>query len=192
MTQINDYTAKATPIDSDQFILQETSAGLTKKTLWSSIKTTLKTYFDTLYTNATIASTAEAQAGTSDTTLISPLKMREGFNAAGTAPVYACRAWVNFDGSGTVAINGSGNVSSITDNAAGDYDVNFTTAIEDVDYAVVFGGSRVEGSVTSQYPPIVNSRAVGVTNIFTGVPSGSGNTLYSKSDHDLVCVAIFR
>ena len=83
-----------------------------------------------------IASTAQAQAGTDDTTAISPLKLREGFNASGTAPVYACRAWVNFNGTGTVAIRSSGNVSSITDNNTGDYTVNFTTAMPDADYAV--------------------------------------------------------
>jgi len=59
-------------------------------------------------------------------------------NASGSAPVYACRAWVNFNGKGTVAIRASGNVSSITDNGAGDYTVNFTTAMSDADY-IVFG-----------------------------------------------------
>ena len=57
------------------------------------------------------------------------------FNASGSAPVYAARAWVNFNGTGTVAIRASGNVSSITDNAAGNYTVNFTTAMQDADYA---------------------------------------------------------
>jgi hypothetical protein len=46
-------------------------------------------------------------------------------------PSFDCRAWVNFNGTGTVAIRASGNVSSITDNAAGDYTVNFTTAMPD-------------------------------------------------------------
>jgi hypothetical protein len=59
------------------------------------------------------------------------------FNASGSAPVYACRAWVNFNGSGTVAIRASGNVSSITDNGTGDYTVNFTTAMSDVNYNVI-------------------------------------------------------
>jgi hypothetical protein len=58
------------------------------------------------------------------------------FNASGSAPVYACRAWVNFDGTGTVAIRASGNVSSITDNGTGDYTVNFTTAMPDANYSI--------------------------------------------------------
>ena len=48
-----------------------------------------------------------------------------------------CRAWVNFNGTGTVAIRASFNVSSITDNGTGDYTVNFTTALADANYAVV-------------------------------------------------------
>jgi hypothetical protein len=54
----------------------------------------------------------------------------------GTAPVYAARAWVNFNGQGTVAIRASGNVTSITDNGTGDYTVNFTTAMPDANYCV--------------------------------------------------------
>jgi hypothetical protein len=50
---------------------------------------------------------------------------------------YFCRAWVNFNGTGTVAIRSSGNVSSITDNGTGDYTVNFTTNMPDADYAII-------------------------------------------------------
>jgi hypothetical protein len=93
----------------------------------------------------TIASTAEAQAGTNNTNFLTPLRLREGFNASGTAPVYACRAWVNFNGTGTVAIRASGNVSSITDNGTGDYTVNFTTAMTDANYASCFTSGRGTG-----------------------------------------------
>jgi hypothetical protein len=49
------------------------------------------------------------------------------------------KAWVNFNGSGTVAINSDFNVSSITDNNTGDYTVNFSTALANANYAVSFG-----------------------------------------------------
>jgi len=49
---------------------------------------------------------------------------------------YSCRAWVNFNGTGTVAIRASGNVTSITDNGTADYTVNFTTAMSDTNYSV--------------------------------------------------------
>jgi hypothetical protein len=66
------------------------------------------------------------------------LKFDSGYGSA--APAYGCRAWVNFNGTGTVAIRGSGNVSSITDNGTGDYTVNFTTAMVDANYAAFAGG----------------------------------------------------
>lgn len=53
----------------------------------------------------------------------------------------SAKAWVNFNGTGTVAIRRAFNVSSITDNGTGDYTVNFTNAMVDANYAVVtFGG----------------------------------------------------
>jgi hypothetical protein len=62
----------------------------------------------------------------------------------GSAPSYTCRAWVNFNGTGTVAIRASGNVSSITDNGTGDYTVNFTTAMPDVNYSALTTGDNID------------------------------------------------
>ena len=62
------------------------------------------------------------------------------FQANGTQIGTLCRAWVNFNGTGTVAIRASFNVSSITDVGVGQYTVNFTTALPDVNYAVTAGG----------------------------------------------------
>ena len=56
-------------------------------------------------------------------------------NATGSAPIYACRAWVNFNGN-TESIRASGNVSSITDNGAALYRINFSTALPDANYVV--------------------------------------------------------
>jgi hypothetical protein len=60
-------------------------------------------------------------------------KFNSGYGSVATA--YGCRAWVNFNGTGTVAIRASGNVTSITDNGTGDYTVNFATALSDANYA---------------------------------------------------------
>ena len=47
------------------------------------------------------------------------------------------KAWVNFDGSaGAVSVRGSFNVSSVAENATGDYTINFTTAMSNANYAV--------------------------------------------------------
>ena len=56
--------------------------------------------------------------------------------ASGSAPSYSARAWVNFQGTGTVTIRANGNVSSITDEGTGQYLVNFTTAMADANYSV--------------------------------------------------------
>ncbi len=66
-------------------------------------------------------------------------------------PAYDCRAWVNFNGTGTVAIRGSGNVSSITDNGVGNYTVNLTTAMPDGSYSCVVGGTRTSDSATDNF-----------------------------------------
>jgi hypothetical protein len=60
--------------------------------------------------------------------------------------VYTAKAWVNFNGVGTVAIRGSGNVSSITDNGTGDYTVNFTVAMADANYCVNGSASRSDNA----------------------------------------------
>jgi hypothetical protein len=62
-------------------------------------------------------------------------QFNSGYGSSATA--YGCRAWVNFNGTGTVAIRASGNVSSITDNGTGNYTVNFTTAMPDANYSAV-------------------------------------------------------
>jgi len=106
----------------------------------------------------------------------------------GTAPMHACRAWVNFDGTGTVAIRASGNVSSITDNGVGDYTVNFTTDMEDVNYAAT--ANWTNGSSSSRNgqdgPAIPVTYAVGSLRILLS-DGGAG-----ARDGSTVSVAIFR
>ena len=106
-------------------------------------------------------------------------------HASGSAPMYACRAWVNFNGTGTVAIRASGNVSSITDNGKGDYTVNFTTNMEDANYSVQV---TADHGVTDRflYQPARISKAVSYYH-FRQV--GGSNII---RDSDSFNVAIFR
>ena len=76
---------------------------------------------------------------------MSTLKV-DNLQTTGGAGLYPARAWVNFNGSGTVAIRGSGNVSSITDNGVGQYTVNFSTAITDANYATSVTSDLDNGS----------------------------------------------
>ncbi len=76
----------------------------------------------------------------------------------GTAPAYACRAWVNFNGTGTVAIRASGNVSSITDRGVGQYTINFTTAMSDTSYtSLSSSANRQELNALDQAPFVLQS-----------------------------------
>ena len=77
---------------------------------------------------------------------------------AGTGPAtltgqYAAKAWVNFNGTGTVAIRASGNVSSITDNGTSDYTINFTTAMLDANYSTVGIGGKTIGESAMMFTP---------------------------------------
>lgn len=97
-----------------------------------------------------------------------------------------CKAWVNFNGTGTVAIRASYNVSSITDNGTGDYTVNFTTALADANYSAVGCAGGVDPSIgdrqLSTYPTSTSA-----CRVISGV-TAAGNTY----DATQVMVAIFR
>ena len=74
----------------------------------------------------------------------SDLSFNSGYGSAAVA--YGCRAWVNFNGTSTVAIRASGNVSSITDGGTGIYTINFTTALVDANYSICASCGRSSGS----------------------------------------------
>jgi len=109
------------------------------------------------------------------------------FNASGSAPVYACRAWVNFNGTGTVAIRASGNVSSITDNATGDYTVNFTTAMPDANYSATISCGNAVG-VALRFSVLNLGRSYSVSSFSLNTT----NTSFITADENNINVSIFR
>jgi hypothetical protein len=106
--------------------------------------------------------------------------MNSGYGSAAVA--YGCRAWVNFNGTGTVAIRASGNVTSITDNGTGDYTVNFTTAMPDANYG--FSGGASVDSTTQCFVTAV-TLAAGSLRI-------NVHTSSALADKQVVAVSIFR
>jgi len=112
--------------------------------------------------------------------------------ASGSAPSYSARAWVNFNGTGTVAIRGSGNVSSITDNGTGSYVVNFTTAMADTNY-VVINAATTYSSANQQWQLVsaYQADAVGSTNI-DGKLVDNDNSTFVSHDIASVMIGIFR
>lgn len=121
---------------------------------------------------------------------MSTLKINTLSNVAGSQSISTDRvaqgtaaAWVNFNGTGTVAIRAGGNVSSITDNGSGDYTINFTNAMPDTSYAKVLGGSN----------DVNGARVASVTT----VAAGSVRILYStlpgaNVDPTTANAAVFR
>jgi hypothetical protein len=101
------------------------------------------------------------------------------------------KAWVNFNGTGTVAIRASMNVSSITDNGSGDYTINFTTAMPDINYSTVGTGG---GTGTGFTALIANTNGVGaiVAPTTSSVRVVSSNISSSNPDITYVNVAVFR
>ena len=105
------------------------------------------------------------------------LKFNSGYGSAVIG--YGVRAWVNFDGIGTVAIRESGNVSSITDLDVGKFRINFSTNMPDVNYAPILAtnyndaGARV---YTDVYTLAVGSFEISVRSAANAVrldPEGS-------------------
>lgn len=81
---------------------------------------------------------------------VSSAPAKAQLNAQGAAPMYACRAWANFNGTGTVAIRASGNISSITDVGTGWYRLNFAIAMPDANYSVS-GGYNTQTTNTATH-----------------------------------------
>ena len=125
-----------------------------------------------------IATTAEAETGTNNTNVITPLRLREALRAIGSAPVFAFRAWGNFNGTSTPSIRASGNVASFTRNFAGDYTVTFTTPMPDANYAVLAvgvgsasatSGRVLRGSTGPAYAPTTTSIRFGLEAPGSGI-----------------------
>ena len=107
-----------------------------------------------------------------------------------------CRAWVNFNGTGTVAIRASFNVSSITDNGTGDYTLNFTTAMPDANYSVVASG-RGDDNINRGAGLMIDIPKYGVapTTAAITLRTAIGATATNNGvlhDSDFVFVSVFR
>jgi hypothetical protein len=116
------------------------------------------------------------------------LSFNSGYGSAAVA--YGCRAWVNFNGTGTVAIRASGNVTSITDNGVGLYTVNFTTAMSDANYSTVLTGIGLASTNNSQGTPQLRNGATPSTSAVAIQVGAHDSNQFLDSSY--VQVAIFR
>lgn len=117
------------------------------------------------------------------------VQQTNGMTMTGGAPLYyAARAWVNFNGTGTVAIRAAVNVSSITDIGTGNYAVNFTTAMPDANYAAVLVGQQNDGGGTNQTTQLFDGGSFSTTQFEMLGQSSNG----SNVDSARVCAVVFR
>lgn len=102
-------------------------------------------------------------------------------------PEFKCRAWVNFNGTGTVAIRGSGNVSSITDRATGKWTVNLITSMPDANYAAIpSSGNNIDGTTNTSAVSTYN-QTVGAFDILI---TDNNSDTFQDTTH--IGVSVFR
>jgi hypothetical protein len=186
------YTMNATETDLLRQILIEVQALSLGGGLADGSVTTAK-IADLNVTTAKLADLAVTTAKL-DNNSVTSAKIVDGTIAAadlngaqsGSAPIFGLRAWVNFNGTGTVAILGSGNVSSVTDNNLGDYTISFVTAMSDTNYAVVASAAGSGGSDPAAWinNAVYTTSSVRITTGF----SSTGNL----ADASIVNIMVIR
>jgi hypothetical protein len=127
--------------------------------------------------------------GTSPTLTTPTINSAQVATVSGTAPLYMARAWVNFNGTGTIAIRASGNVTDITDNGTGLYTVNFTTAISDANYSAIVSSTQTAAASGNQAIGIASDTGSYSTTAVSIRSQSSGG---ADTDQAYVNVAIFR
>jgi hypothetical protein len=152
----------------------------TAKIVDGAVTSAKLTYPLTTFSSTGIDDNATANALTIDSS--SNLQFNSGFGSVTT--VYGCRSWVNFNGTGTVAIRASGNVSSITDNGTGYYTVNLTTAMPDINCAVLL--SNGNGTPNAARDTIKTGTMVTTSSFYISLYSGGA------LDSDFINAAVFR
>lgn len=169
--------ASATGIAAGMYVVGE---GITPGTTVSSI----------VSTTVTLSANANATLSSDPVTFYSASKIVTPAVIGGQL----CRAWVNFNGTSTVAIRASYNVSSITDNGTGDYTVNFTTAMPDANYSAFFSASENNDTTRGDSGGVIHPTVGATTSAFRflnrlGASAAANGENYDSST---VNVAIFR
>lgn len=106
----------------------------------------------------------------------------------GGAGLYPARAWVNFNGTGTVAIRADGNVSSITDNSIGDYTVTLTTSMSGANYALAFGGKGISAHPNAGAGVKISTTPATGSFVITSGNNGGTSSVGQVKDLDIVSV----
>lgn len=130
-------------------------------------------------TSAGLTAALNAKVGVANSDLI-----KTALNVSGDAPIYPCRAWVSFNGSGTVTILGAGNISSITDRGTGLYTANILVAMPDT-YVATIAGCKGDSGEADRCP---TSHVVSISQVYIC----TANSGASKQDVGYVTLAIIK
>jgi hypothetical protein len=133
----------------------------------------------------TLAGTDATQTLTNKTLTTPNIDSAQIPTVSGTAPLYMARAWVNFDGTGAVAIRASGNVTSITDNGTGQYTVNFTTAMPDANFSVASAAINDGVANAIAVPNVTNANGFTLSTVQT-------NAITTAADVNKIYASVFR
>jgi hypothetical protein len=185
-TVISGATAETVPAVDDLLLLSDTSASTVDKiTLENMLKVVNGLTEDTSPDkSADFLLSYDTSAGEAKKVKLESV-VKAALSASGSAPVFGCRAWVNFNGTGTVAILASGNVTSVTDNGTGDYTANLTISLPDNKFAVTFGTYSGSGS-TNRTVGLKDSTSKTASTVRMQIISSSG----TASDQDDISMAI--
>tara|TARA_R100000544_G_C2220435_1_gene57201 strand:- start:141 stop:632 length:492 start_codon:yes stop_codon:yes gene_type:complete len=104
--------------------------------------------------------------------------------ASGSAPSFSARAWVNFNGTGTPAIRASGNVSSITDSSTGQYFVNFSTAMPDINFYVGCSRQAISSVAGNTCYDVVEERTTSKVKLV----SVEGNVVHDSTNNNVTII----
>jgi hypothetical protein len=111
-------------------------------------------------------------------------------NSSNTEVGTFCRAWINFNGTGTISPRADFNVATLTDNGVGDYTITFDTAMPDANYAAsgLGGAATLSGSQAGHALRFYNASVV-LAGSCRLLNSGYGG---GNVDHDVIAVSFFR
>ena len=195
-----------TPTKLNELVDLATVTSIQAADIASDAVTTAK-ILDANVTTAKLADSAVTTAKVNDSAVTTAKINNAAVTAAkldgaqtGSAPIYGCRAWVNFDGTKDTTgaastantnrlIRGSGNVASVLRNTLGTYTITFTTAMPDANYAplVTTGTTGTSSNAIIGYELDIASRSTSSVRIACG-----NNEVDQFTESPQVTVAIFR
>jgi hypothetical protein len=135
--------------------------------------------------NGTLGATSPTTVSATTGTFSNNLSFNSGYGSSAVA--YGCRAWVNFNGTGSATIRASGNVSSVTSNFTGDYTVNFINSMPDVNFSASVTGISSSNNNATLRTYAFGNYGVGSIRV-RSADNGNGVAV----DANTCFVAIFR